>query len=282
VYIGILPLTAYYFNIISPITILANIFVVPLLSLISFLGIFFLIFGWFFIPLAVFLGWCLYISLSAYLKIIEIFSRIPFGYFYVPDTPLYILVVYYIIVFSLLNRQHLRLNWPKVSIILLLSANILLWQPLFFKSGLLRVTFLDTRSNAVFIEFPDGKTALILNKEGKGRYRSEFDNIITPFVWSRGIKTIDTFICGSLENPPVSKKLRIKHFKNRRTLNGNSPIRLNYKDAVFLFSPDGNSFYMEGKIPESRICVTEDSGAITVATDGREYSINEFLCKRRI
>jgi hypothetical protein len=65
-------------------------------------------------------------------------------------------------------------------------------------------------------------------------------------------------------------------------LNGNSPIRLNYKDAVFLFSPDGNSFYMEGKIPESRICVTEDSGAITVATDGREYSINEFLCKRRI
>ncbi|NQT95391.1 MAG: ComEC family competence protein [Candidatus Omnitrophica bacterium] len=107
VYIGIMPIIAYFFSIISPITIIANIFVVPLLGVILFLAILFLVTTAILPALGVLIGLCLHGIISVLIKGISLLSEIPLGYFYIENIPLYLVVIYYILLFAVANRRYL-------------------------------------------------------------------------------------------------------------------------------------------------------------------------------
>jgi competence protein ComEC len=81
-FLGLLPFIACYFKVISPVTVLANIIVVPYVSLVTILGIIFLLIsvllpcaaGLFALPAS--------LSVVVLFAIIRFFNGIPFGYFY--------------------------------------------------------------------------------------------------------------------------------------------------------------------------------------------------------
>ena len=98
-WIGVLPLVAYYFQIVTPVSILANIPIIPFVSLLFMLGAGLLLTGVFCPPAGVMFAACIKIVLYVLMVIVEFFSRWPLGYFYVPEFHLTLLVVYYLVVF---------------------------------------------------------------------------------------------------------------------------------------------------------------------------------------
>lgn len=300
VYIGIMPLTGYYFNIISPVTILANLFIVPLLWLVLFFGILFVTAGTVFAPAAALLSYPLHLSLFLFAKTIDLFASIKFGYFYVGDIPLHLVAGYYIFILLITKRKALRLNRIKIFAIALVIANIFLWEPLFAKTDNLRVSFLDTKGGDVaFLEFPDGRTILINAGKRLGPDYNEADSVVIPFIQNRGRVSVDIFI-STYSDPDrtacvqtVLEKLKIgcfieeikdtmtvEGFDAKISLTGSSKIKLDYKNTSFLFTPGQNSFLVDGEL-EISAEETRENGAITITTDGLEFSIKRFLDTRK-
>lgn len=83
-WLGLFPLIVYYFKIISPITILANMLVVPYMTLVIACGFTFLLVGLIFPTLVSLFSPATEISILFLLKFLSLLNRIPFGHFCLP------------------------------------------------------------------------------------------------------------------------------------------------------------------------------------------------------
>jgi competence protein ComEC len=81
-WLGILPFVAYYFKIISPVTVLANLVVVPYLALVIALGFSLLIAGITAPFLAPIFAASANLSIVILIQIVKFFNQIPRAYFY--------------------------------------------------------------------------------------------------------------------------------------------------------------------------------------------------------
>jgi len=97
IWVGVAGFIAYYFGIVTPVTIIANLLVVPLISIIVTLGFGLLITGSIVPSWAYLFAMCLKVVLNAMVGIIFVFDKIPFAYFYLRDVRIWQVVVYYII-----------------------------------------------------------------------------------------------------------------------------------------------------------------------------------------
>jgi competence protein ComEC len=99
VFIGVWPITAIYFKIISPVSIVANIFVVPLLGVILSLSIALACVPVFLKPIAFMFAYLLHGLLAVVLKVLTLLASVPFAYFHISDIPLYMIALYYLFVY---------------------------------------------------------------------------------------------------------------------------------------------------------------------------------------
>jgi len=117
IWIGVAGFIAYYFGIITPVTIFANLLIVPFISVIVTLGFGLLICGIVFPSLAYLFAVCLKIALNAMVGIIFLFDKVPFAYIYVRDVKIWYVVIYYFVLLLMLFcpwkwlRFKLRM-WP--------------------------------------------------------------------------------------------------------------------------------------------------------------------------
>lgn len=81
-WLGVLPLAVYYFKIISPVTVLANLAVVPCLALVIALGFSLLFVGIVFPVLAPVFAAPANLSIVILIQIVKFFNQIPWAYFY--------------------------------------------------------------------------------------------------------------------------------------------------------------------------------------------------------
>lgn len=193
-WLGTLILIIYYFNIFSPVTILANLGIVPLVTLIMASGFTFLIFGFLFPPLALIFSSAVGVLLKILLVSVNFFSNLPFAFLRIPSISIFGVVLYFCILFLAVNYKKLRLSLGKLFIILIIVLNFLIWLQ-FFKprEQKLKISFLDVgRCDALFIEFPGRGNMLIDGGSGgendKGRW------VISPFLWHKGINKIDALV----------------------------------------------------------------------------------------
>jgi len=105
VYIGVMPIIAYYFHIISPVTILANIFVVPLLSVILFLSILYILLAWVSPIVGGLLSICIHLPIAILLKGLTFLEKVPFGNFKIPNISIAVVACYYAVFFLFLERK---------------------------------------------------------------------------------------------------------------------------------------------------------------------------------
>jgi competence protein ComEC len=81
-WLGVLPFLVYYFQIISPVTVLANLVVVPYLVLVIALAFSLLFIGIIFPVFAPVFAAPANLSIVTLIQIIKLFNRIPWAYFY--------------------------------------------------------------------------------------------------------------------------------------------------------------------------------------------------------
>lgn len=197
--IGVVPITLYYFNSFSTISILSNLLVVPLVQMITILGFIMVFAGLVNIHAAIFVGYINNTFLSFVLFVTEVSSKIPFASLKLPTPSGLLVLLYYTIVIYLIKRDEIKKRVPVIKgkkvivfiLILLVGIQILKPRPL-------EITFVDVgEGDSTFIKTSHGITTLI---DGGGRAansKSTFDigdSVMVPYILDKGIRKIDFII----------------------------------------------------------------------------------------
>ena len=190
-WIGSSPLTAMYFNMVSPISFIANLLIVPALSILTGLAFAFLVLN----PLCGYVGGAISliirISEDAIFWVNNAMAQAPFAYFRVKAPDIYLCALYYVTV-SLLFLPRKR----YFIFALLLLCNITVWETALHNNKNLEITFLDVgQGDSAFIRTPSGANILI--DGSSGGVEDKFDigrSVIAPYLWNRGVFKIDAVI----------------------------------------------------------------------------------------
>jgi competence protein ComEC len=236
-WLGIIPLIAYYSNTFSPVTVLINLILIPLVTLATAIGFTLLISGIVSITLTKIFGAACWLSLVGLTKVVSSFSNMPFSSWRVSTPSIIFVLCYYIFLLICINYRQLRLSMGKVAIIGLFMINLFTWER-GLESGhsSLKITFLDVgHGDAIFIEFPHSGNMLIDGGEGGDDDRGRW--VISPFLWDRGITRIDTVLLTHPHSDHVGGLATVmRNFKVRYVLDNrmpfNSTIYQGYNDMI--------------------------------------------------
>ncbi|MEW6027733.1 MAG: ComEC/Rec2 family competence protein, partial [Planctomycetota bacterium] len=194
--LGVFPLVLKYFHLITPASIIANIALSVLVFLIMVLGFINL-------PLLALGVYSFLVPIVALLVtilvwLVDLLSRIPYAYFYLPDIPRAFIWVFYGLFLLWLIKGRLKFirEWYFIGALAGMLIWFLIWA---FSAGMVRqqdgltLTMLDVRQGASFvIQTPEGKT--ILYDCGTFGSRDVGEQVVAPFLWNKGITRIDKLI----------------------------------------------------------------------------------------
>ena len=193
------PLVACYFNQVSWMGLFTNLLMVPFVGLI-FLPISLLSAVWVIATHSNTLPGAAFIDAlgQGLIAATHGLAALPGAEWFVAAPTIPMMALFYMLGWALMSR------WPSQATPVLRGAMVLsltgimlwwLWSPRpFSREGMVRVTFLDVgQGDSAVIELPDGVVVLI---DGGATYE-RFDmgrSVVAPFLWNRGIRTIDHVI----------------------------------------------------------------------------------------
>lgn len=192
--IAVSPIVGRYFNIVSPIAIIANLVIVPALFVITIGSFIFLIINFLGLKfILIYAGWALSLLTKATFYINHLFAQIPLSYIRIPSPSISFLLLYYVFIFSFFFFKRKR----ELIIILLLVINLAVWSNLFAEQNKkLKITFLDVgKGDSILLEFPD-KGAMLIDG-GSGGIEGMTDtgrSVVAPILWNKGIRRLDAVI----------------------------------------------------------------------------------------
>jgi competence protein ComEC len=209
------PIVALTFNQAEPISPIANLLTVPLLSMIFLLGMLLCILGLFSIPAAIICGWIMWPLLWYVLAVVSWCAALPYAYLTVTNLSTDISWAYYVALALIVSfifyrwpylrqRDHHRTSptarriWLALQVgaalvILLATARgiALASRP----NGQLTITFLSVgpigqqpQGEAILIHTPDGKYALIDGGPDATSLAQELDSRLPP--WQRSLDVV--------------------------------------------------------------------------------------------
>ena len=188
--VGMLPLLAYHFNLVAVVFPLANLIVVPVLSLALASGFACLLLGFVWLKAAVAFGLITEAFAWTIFGVVKLCSLAPGSSMRVVSPPLWVLGLEVLaIVMMWWKAFSIRRFAPFAAGAALIVASSFVAAP---AERSLRATFLDVGdADACLLEFPAGETMLV----DTGFKTSGLDcgeDLIAPFLWKKGITTIDT------------------------------------------------------------------------------------------
>lgn len=205
VQIGTLPFTVAYFNKISVISLLANLFVIPLAALIVGLGITTIVVGSISIWIASFLGITNNFITALLFEFVNISGAFDFSHIRISDYSIIDGIIFYFFISVLIYGMN-RIYKPLVKLIffIMIFLNIYLFSLIddkeLLENGKLNILMIDVdQGDSFLIKFPDGKTALI----DAGKADAFFDmgeRIIIPLLDHLGIKQLDYGFISHFDN----------------------------------------------------------------------------------
>ena len=236
--LGTLPFTAHYFHKLSLVSLLANIFVIPLIGLIVGLSIAAISFSYIWFMPAKLLANTAMLLIDIMYKLVAFFGKPDYSFVKISQSSVYDFIIYYailiILIYTLVNFNSYR---SKVVIIILLISNYILWKDIthqsFFTNRYLSVLMIDVgQGDAFLIKLPDGKYLLI----DAGANQNGFDNglkIIAPLLDYLNINKIDYGCISHVDNDHAggfSSLLSKYYFPNFLKPYAN---KNNYQDSQF-------------------------------------------------
>lgn len=219
--IGVLPVTVYYFNKLSVISVLTNLLVVPLLEVITIIGMLMALLGQISLVFSRIPGYLNCILLTFVLYVIKISTTLSFSTLRVTTPTLAVIAAYYPTVWYFLwyrPRGNTAVK-PKHAAVAVIIAAVIVF-PGFLMPGRLEVDFLDVgEGDSAFIRTYTGKTVLL---DGGGsttpdRESGIGETVIVPFLLDKGVNRLDLVIATHGHSDhiqglvPVMKELKVKN-----------------------------------------------------------------------
>jgi competence protein ComEC len=193
--LGILPIMATAFHRITFSSLILNFAAIPLVGIIMALGYIFLFFSF----LSSFLAGLLSTALSFLVNLLLACSQpldwLSFLSYRIPAPNPLVTIGYFLILSLLLLKP--RVKGQRLIILLCFFSlfAILISYPFPSTSKTLKLTMIDVgQGESLLVEFPGRKKMLI---DGGGLQQESFDigeNVVSPFLWKRGIKRIDYLV----------------------------------------------------------------------------------------
>ncbi|RJQ24780.1 MAG: DNA internalization-related competence protein ComEC/Rec2 [Peptococcaceae bacterium] len=204
-----IPLVAWYYNLVSPVSVLANVVAAPLVGLLLFFGIVVAVLGLFWASLAGFVNIATGAVLDLFLLLAGFFQRLPGAVVYTPAPSVPEVAMWYAgLVFA--GRFMADQEWRRkvsgyfaarrrvagfaILIILVLAWGF--WAP--GSGSELAVHFIDVgQGDCSLVRTPGGKTMLI----DTGGWREEFETgsgageqVVVPYLRRIGVRKIDVLV----------------------------------------------------------------------------------------
>lgn len=271
VYIGLLPVQAYYFNRISVIGIVSNLILAPVFSIALVLGVIMILFSYIFPFLNLIAGEVLDLILSLQHIAVNFFHNIPFGIIKLHSPSIYEFILYYIfllLIFKVVDLKQVDLKVAK-TIICFLALSVA------FNSIMLMI---DDSMAIHFIDVGQGDAILMRTKRDNylidtgGSIFDSFDvgeNITLPYLEKLGINKL--------------KAVFISHFDEDHS--EALPLlvdNLNIENILISYKDEGNSIYDYIKSKNIPVIVLNEGARINL-DDGifmEVISPNEDMLKR--
>ena len=214
--LGTLPITAFYFNRIPIISMLANLIVIPIVGLVIAYGFTSLMFSFFSIFIAGLFANTNSLCLQALIFLTEKAGSLKFSSYEIGSVGLIFVLLYYFGLLLLINLHKARIR--KLTVVtILIAANIVIWKSIFQSNKWMEVIYFDVgQGDAAFVKFPDGKNMLI----DAGPNLVGFDAglyFLLPYFKRNGINRINTVILSHADNdhiggmPSIFRHVKVDH-----------------------------------------------------------------------
>lgn len=249
-----IPLVAWYYNLISPVSVLANLVAVPIVGLIMLLGILAAVGGMLWLPLAALINTSNGAAIDLLLRIVCFFQGLPGAVFYLPAPPEALAVAWYggLIACGWLASDSLRpavraraKSWAAIALALA-GALLIIWLP---GAGAreLTVHFLDVgQGDSILVQTPGGQNMLI----DTGGWRGEFlsgagagEQVVAPYLRRVGVRRLDVLV---LTHPHED------HAGGAAAIVKNFPVRLAVVPHLAGAAPERRTDAPAGTLTEKR------------------------------
>lgn len=213
--LGTAPLILHHFGQMAPISLLANLLVVPLLGLAVAQGLL-LVLVTPILPLLapVISGGC-WLSMTALLHLVELFAIVPAIAVAQPSTTVTILVTG--LIWLLTCAIYVPALRRFCCWALLLSANVWVWQRV-TEAGDLQIVFLDVgQGDAAYVRLPDGRS-MIVDAGMRSRRIDMGERVIVPWLRRQGVDRVDIVVASHPHADHIGglvhllEQIRVDHF----------------------------------------------------------------------
>lgn len=198
---GILPLIAYHYNIMSFISVPANILAVPLVGLILPLGFLAALAGTVYLKIALIVNFATSALLDLMILIVGVIHSIPGGVIYVVQPNLAIITLWYVslaFIGSLAKEQgQMKVYQLRISCFLVASLLVFLLIPGGFGEKTMQVHVIDVgQGDSILVRFVNGRNMLV----DAGGWRGEFNEghgageVVAAYLRRLGIKKLDVLL----------------------------------------------------------------------------------------
>lgn len=184
--IVVTPITLYFFNTFSCISILANLIIVPATGSVTIVGIIMYVVSLVYMPLAKVISYFIYSIISFVIFSASLFAHTPGSSILLPTPSIFVIILYYVIIYNLLfikNRKVYILSF--LIVIALIILNII-------PRKYINVNMIDVgQGDAIYIETPNRKNILI---DSGGTEGSDYDigeNVLVPYILDKGRNSVD-------------------------------------------------------------------------------------------
>ncbi len=223
--IGTMPLTAYYFNRIPLLSMIVNLFAIPLVGLIVALGFTTLIIGLISSWAATIYGTLNEVVMSIYTSTIAWIGHLPFSHIFVPTLNLFHLLLYFSFVLLLTHSQN-KAQRRQFAYIFIISLNLLVWKNVVWNQGS-KITWIQFdvgQGDAALLQLPHRKYMLIDGGDKTALY-DYGESVIAPYLRQNGIRSLDMVILSHPHNDHVGGLIYIlNHFNVRQVITAGTPF----------------------------------------------------------
>lgn len=218
--IGVLPITVFYFNTVSVVSIVSNLLVVPVVEFITILGSLMAIFGQIHIVFSQLIGYINNVLLSFVLVVTKVSASMPWSVKTLVTPSIFLVLSYYAVIlyfFWCRPKYNFKLKFKYAITAAVIMVGTIFYG-IFIPKGL-EVVFLDVgQGDCAFIQTYKGKTVLIDGggySSASANSTSVGENIVIPFLLDYGVDKIDLIIASHGHDDhiqgliPVLRKMKV-------------------------------------------------------------------------